>query len=193
MYLLSFHGLETVWESYLPGFQTVYESIEMRTGYVSDDLLYVFMKSYIDPGNVFNVSISLGWRVSDVEDFKDTVRVEPVRSLDQQAEMQIAIYAAEEVLTPQNIGQTAIGLLKDLIANDLRINANEVLRNWRIRLDWTSNSTGQTGFPFFWLNGTDLYLLTFMQDNQHPEVYQRMLYEIGDSFQLVGEEVQGST
>lgn len=191
--MLSFHAFETVWEAYLPGFQTMYENMETRTGYVSDDLLYQFMKSYTDPGNVFNVSIPLGWRVSDVEDFKDTVHVESVRSPDQQSEMQIAIYAAEEVLTPQNIGQTAIGLSKDLIVNDLRINATDVLRDGRIRLDWTSNSTGQTGFSFFWLNGTDLYLLTFMQDNRHPEVYQRMLYKIGDSFQFVGEEDQGST
>jgi hypothetical protein len=102
--------------------------------------------------------------------------------------MQVAIYQAEEELTSKNIGQIADDLLKDLIADDLCINIYEALWDERIRLDWTSFSNRQTRFSFFWAHGTDLYLLTFMWDKQHPEIYQRMLYTIGDSFQFVGEE-----
>jgi hypothetical protein len=115
-----------------------------------------------------------------------------ISSPDQQAEMQTAIYEAEEELTSKNIGQTANGLLKDLIAYDLRINASDVLQDGRIRLNWTSNSIGQTGFSFFWRHGTDLYLLTFMRDNKHPEIYQRVLSTIGDSLSVRGGIRSGS-
>jgi len=59
--------------------------------------------------------------------------------------------------------------------------------------DWIGhpNQLGRLDFPFL-LNETDLYLLTFMQDNQHPEIYQRTLYAISDSFQFVGEKDQES-
>lgn len=82
VYILSFHTPEIVWEAYLPGFLNVYESAETRTDNIFDDLLYQFKKPYADPENVFSVNIPLGWKVSEVEDFKDNVRVESVRSPD---------------------------------------------------------------------------------------------------------------
>ncbi|MDO9546802.1 MAG: hypothetical protein Q7J07_08665 [Pelolinea sp.] len=185
VYTLSFHALESVWDVYLPSFRSVYESAETQTGYVSSDLIYQFMRSYSDPKNVFNVSIPMGWQVAEAEEIADKMIVESVFSPDNQAEVQTAIFASEKVLTPDDIGQTAIGLMKELVATDIRITQSDVLQDGRIRLDWVSNSTGKSGFTFFWLNGTDLYLLTFMQDNQHSEIYQRMLYAIGDTFQFV--------
>lgn len=185
VYTLSFHALESVWDVYLPGFKRVYESAETQTGYVSSDLTYQFMLIYSDPENVFNVSIPMGWHVDDIKVIEENMIVESIFSPDKQAEVQTAIFASEKVLTPDDIGQTAIGLMKELIAADLRITQNDVLRDGRIRLDWISKSTGKTGFTFFWLHGTDLYLLSLIHDNQHAEVYERMLYAIGDSFQFV--------
>ena len=100
---------------------------------------------------------------------------------------------SNEEITPNNFGQTTKRLLKELVTYDVNVITPDVLLDGRIRFDWQANSTGQTGFIFFWKHGNDLTLLTFMYDNQHPEINQRMLFTIGDSFKFKGIEVQDPT
>ena len=187
-YLFSFHAVEALWEPLFPKFIEVFESAETHTGYVSDDRLFEFNRNYYDPDNVFRLRKPIGWKVTGVEIIGESTRKQSIVSPDGSAEVQVVIYSADEAINSQNIGQTANALLKDLIADDIVFTKDDVLYDGRIRLDWTSRSTGMTGFSFFWLNGEELYLLTFMQDNQHSGIYQRTNYRIGDTFKFLAEK-----
>ena len=185
IYLLSFHAPAELWDDYSPQFIDVYESLTLYTGYGSSgDYLYAFSKTYRDPGEVFAVRRPMGWAVTGVEIIGGRTRRQAIVSPDGKSQMLLMIYDAEVELTSYNIGQTAIGLLRELIIDDLTIESDGILDDGRIRLDWISPSTNATGFSFFWLNNPDLYLLTFMHDNHYPGVNQEINYRIGDSFRF---------
>ena len=185
IYLLSFHAPAELWEEYYPQFIDVSESLTLYTGYGSSgDYLYAFSKTYRDPGEAFLVRRPMGWSVTGVEIIGGRTRRQAIVSPDGKSQMLLMIYDAEVELTSYNIGQTAIGLLRELIIDDLAIESDGILDDGRIRLDWISPSTNATGFSFFWLNNPDLYLLTFMHDNHYPGVNQEINYRIGDSFRF---------
>jgi len=182
IYFFSFHTLESEWDYYQHGFMEIYESLETKTGYVDNDQLYEFTSIYIDPGNVFRVRKPIGWGVSGVEEIDDKTQIESIQSPDGLASMRTIIYSSESELTPDNIGQTAIGLLREIIAEDMVFTGDQVLPDGRIRLNWVSAATNTSGFSFFWLNEFDLYLLSFIHDIEKEGICQQANYQIGDSF-----------
>jgi len=182
IYALSFQVVAELWEAYLMGFQAVADRIETRTGYVTGDMLYRFMRSYIAPNDQFSLSIPMGWSLSRDQESIEGAVVDTGISPDGQASVEIITYAAEQALASQDIGQIAISIMKQLDGENLRIRASNVLDDERIRLDWQVNESGMYGFTFFWLESTDLYILTLKYSDEYPEIYQNVLVDIGDSY-----------
>ena len=184
IYALSFQALDMVWEAYQPGFQAVVDSLETKTGYVTDEMIYTFRHSYKAPNNQFGLEIPLGWTSATGQDTVEGAVFDEISAPDGQASVEIVAYDGEEDLKTLDIGQVAIGIIKDLDGRDLRSRDASPLNDGRIRLDWQIDSKDMSGFSFFWQDNNIVYILTFKYYNQSSGVYQNVLYTIGDSFNL---------
>ena len=187
VYMLSFHTPAFMWESMVPGFVGVYESVVTQRGYVGEENLYAFVGPYVSPANIFSFQRKpLSWQVTSEESGDDRTTIENIKPPDGHAVVQTVIYLPDVELSPANIGQTAIGKLRELHNEDLKIVDDYVLMDGRVRLDWVSADSNQAGFSFFWLNEYDLILLTFKYDGDYEHIYQQVLFRIGDSFGYTG-------
>lgn len=185
IYFFSFHTLENDWDYYLPGFIQIYESLETITRYVTNDQLNEFTTIYVDPSNTFRVRKPIGWSVSGPLPIDAETETEILQSPDGLAAFQTIIHKPKDVLTPDNLGQTASALLHEIIAEDMEFVEFLLLPDGRIRQDWVSDANGSSGFSFFWIEQYDLYVICFSQDNEKEGVYQQANYQIGDSFKFL--------
>lgn len=185
VYFFSFHALEADWDHYLPGFIEIYESLEPTTGLVTSDDLYEFTTVYTDPGNVFQVRKPIGWGASDIIIINEETQNVVLSAPDGLASFQIFIHSSQEALTPENIGQTAIGILREFVAADMAFIDNQLLPDGRIRMDWISSDSDSSGFAFFWLEKFELYVICFSQRDIREGIYRQANYQIGDSFRFL--------
>lgn len=185
VYFFSFHALQADWEYYLPGFEQIYSSLESNTRFVTTDDLYEFTTVYVDPGNIFRVRKPIGWSASGVVTISEGTKSEVLEAPDGLAFFRVLIHQPSEPLTPSNVGQTAIALLREVIAEDMAFTNDQILPDGRIRLNWTASSIVSRGFSFFWLEGYDLYVISFWQDNSKEGIYQQANFQIGDSFKFL--------
>jgi len=185
VYFFSFHALLADWEYYLPGFIEIYESLEPTTRLVTNNELYEFTTLYTDPGNVFQVRKPIGWGVSDAISMDSNTRSAEIWAPDRLAAFKMYIHSPQEALTPENVGQTAIDLLRQQVAGDMTFTGDTILSDGRIRLDWVSSDQDSSGFAFFWLEGFDLYVICFVQNDGREGIYRQANYQIGDSFRFI--------
>jgi hypothetical protein len=181
IYSLSFQAYELVWQAYAPGFEAVVDSLEPRTGYVTDEMIYRFVRPYVSPNSQFILGeVPMGWTFGiGQEDLIAGAVVDIIDSPDGQATVEIISYPDE---SGQDIGITAIGMMKELDGQNIRIRANEVLRDGRVRSDWQNDSDGTRGFSFFWQDNSVVYVLTFKYRDEDTGAYQQVSYNIGDTF-----------
>jgi hypothetical protein len=185
VYFFSFHTLEADWDHYLPGFIEIYESLEPTTSLVTSNELYEFTTVYTDPGDIFHVRKPIGWSASEVTTINDETQIATLAAPDGLASFEIFIHSSQESLTPENIGQTAIGILREFVAKDMSFTDNQLLPDGRIRLDWVSSETDSSGFAFFWLEEFELYVICFSQDDIREGIYRQANYQIGDSLRFL--------
>lgn len=182
IYALSFQAYELVWEAYLPGFEAVVGSLETRTGYVTDEMVYSFMRAYNSPNNQFNLTAPMGWTHTLGQDLIKGAVVDVIESPDKQAAVEIVAYDGTKDLKTVDIGQIAIPIIKELHGADIRIRANEVLLDSRIRTDWQIDAQEIRAFSFFWQDESIVYILTFKYSEKITGAYQNVAHRIGDSF-----------
>ncbi|MDK2980249.1 MAG: hypothetical protein PWQ55_596 [Chloroflexota bacterium] len=185
IYALSFQGLARVWDAYLPGFQAVSDSLETRTGYIDEDMIYRFMSNYVSPNVQFSLSVPMGWTLTRGAEGPQGATLDEVLSPDGQAAVEVLVYEAGQDLLNTDIGQVSIPLMKALDGEDLRIRANDVLLDGRIRVDWQIDNQDVYAFTFFWQKDTTVYILTFKYADEHSAAYQETLRRVGDSFAFV--------
>ena len=182
IYALSFQALGNVWDAYQPGFQAVIESLETRTGYVSTDMVYRFMRAYQSPNAQFSLTIPMGWTSTIGQEGPQGSVLDTVVSPDGQAAVEVLAYEAADELESTDIGQISTPLMKALDGEDMRIRANEVLPDARIRVDWQVDKEALRGFSFFWLDDTTVYILTFKYKDENSGTYEDTVRRVGDSF-----------
>ncbi len=182
VYALSFYAYELVWETYQPGFEEVVDSLETRTGYVTTDMVYTFMLKYSAPNDQFSLSSPMGWIYTTDQDVIEGGIVDVIESPDGQSAVQIVTYDGTEELKTIDIGQISIPIIKELNGDDVRIRANEVLQDSRIRTDWQIDAESIYGFSFFWQDESIVYILTFKYTDKDTGAYQNVVNRIGDSF-----------
>ena len=183
VYAMSFWAYEQVWEAYRPGFKAVIASLETSTGYVSDEMIYTQRRTYASPNNQFTLQeVPMGWTFKLGLDSTLGAVVDVIESPDGQAQVQIAVYDGTVELQTIDIGQIAIPIMKELNGDDIRIRANDVLTDSRIRTDWQVDAESMYGFSFFWQDQSIVYVLTFRYTDKQTGAYQTMAYIIGDSF-----------
>ena len=186
IYAMSFWAYEQVWDAYRPGFEEIAASLETNTGYVTDEMLYTQKRAYTSPNNQFLLEeIPLGWTFNLGQDLIEGAIVDVIESPDGQAAVQIAAYDGTEDLLTVDIGQISIPIIKELNGEDIRIRANEVLNDSRIRTDWQIDAEGVYGFSFFWQDESIVYVLTLRYSDEKTGAYQTMAYIIGDSFSFL--------
>ena len=184
VYALSFQVHELLWETYLPAFEAVTDSLETRTGYITDEMVYRFMRSYNSPNNQFTLTAPMGWTFkTGQQDVLEDAVVDTISAPDQQAVVEVVAYKDE---TGQDIGITSIGIMKELDGANIRVRANEVLQDGRVRADWQNDAENIRGFSFFWQDGSVVYVLTFKYSDVNTGAYQNASYRIGDSFAFTG-------
>jgi hypothetical protein len=108
-----------------------------------------------------------------------------VVSPDGQAAVEVLAYDAADELTSTDIGQISTPLMKALDGEDMRIRANEVLTDGRIRIDWQIDEESVRAFSFFWQDDTTVYILTFKYTDEHSGTYEETLRKVGDSFAFI--------
>ncbi len=181
VYALSFQAHESVWNAYKDRFSQIIDQVRTQTGYMKDNLLYKFRKPYSAPGGGFEIYVPLGWGLTrDQGTYPDGV-IEQISSPDGEANIDVIALDATQRLADTDIGQVSIAILKERIADDLRITSDNVLMDGRIRIDWVVDRTGEAGYTFFWVNGNILYILTYRYTDDHAGLYHNLLIDIGDS------------
>jgi hypothetical protein len=185
VYALSFQAHESVWNEYKDRFSQIINRVQTQTGYLKDDLLYIFRKSHKAPGGGFQIFIPLGWSLTlDQETYPDGV-IEVISSPDGEANIEITALDAARRLANTDIGQVSIAILKERISRNLKIVGEDVLLDGRIRIDWRVDNTGEAGSTFFWVNGKLMYILTYRYTNDHAGLYRSLLFNIGDSLNFI--------
>lgn len=185
IYAFSYHALSKVWDAYQPGFSAVTESMETRTGYVDADLVYTFMRTYQSPNAQFSLAIPMGWTFLQAQEGPQGAVLDQVRSPDEQAAVEVLVYDAADELESKDIGQISVPLMKAQDGEDMRIRANEVLLDGRIRVDWQIDKEAVYGFTFFWQDDTVVYILTFKYSDEKTGTYGDTLRRVGDSFAFI--------
>ena len=181
VYALSFQAHESVWNAYKDRFSQIINRVQTQTGYLKDNLLYIFRKPHKAPGSGFEIFIPLGWKLTlDQEAYPDGV-LEVISSPDGEANVEIIALDAARRLANTDIGQVSIAILKERVNRDLRIVGEDVLLDGRIRIDWRVDNTGEAGSTFFWINGKVMYILTYRYTDDHEGLYRNLLVNIGDS------------
>jgi hypothetical protein len=184
VYALSFQAHESVWDVYKDSFSQIIDRVRTQTGYLKDDLLYIFRKPHKAPGSIFEIFIPLGWELTlDQESYTDGV-VEVISSPDGEANIEIIMLNAGQRLANTDIGQASIAILKERISRNLKIIGEDVLQDGRIRVDWRVDNTGEAGYTFFWVNGNVMVILTYRYTDDHTGLYRGLLDTIGNSFRL---------
>lgn len=182
VYALSFYAYELVWDAYQAGFEEVADSIETRTGYVTDEMVYAFMLKYSSPNDQFNISSPMGWTYKTGQNLIEGAVVDVIESPDGQSAVQIVAYDGTEDLKTVDIGQISIPIIKELNGDDVRIRANEVLFDSRIRTDWQIDAKSVYGFTFFWQDESIVYILTLKYSDKETGAYQNVVNRMGDTF-----------
>lgn len=186
IYALSFHTIKMLWDAYLPGFEAIAESLETRTAYATDEMIYSDTRTYAAPYNQFTINIPMGWTFTlGQEDVVEGAVVDVISAPDEQAAVEVVAYDGTEELLSVDIGQIAEPIIKDMEGANLRFRDHNLLNDGRIRADWTVDSLGMRGFSFFWQDSSIVYILTFRYDEVESGFYQRVVYGIGDSFNYV--------
>lgn len=185
IYALSFQALGKVWNAYQPGFQAVTESLETRTGYVKEQMIYRFMRAYQSPNAHFSLTIPMGWTSTIGQEGPQGSVLDTVVSPDGQAAVEVLAYDAADELKSTDIGQISTPLMKALDGENMRIRANEVLTDGRIRIDWQIDEESVRAFSFFWQDDTTVYILTFKYTDEHSGTYEETLRKVGDSFAFI--------
>jgi len=181
VYALSFQAHESLWNAYKDRFSQIIDRVSTQTGYLKDDLLYIFRKSYPAPGGGFEIYYPLGWGlVRDQETYEDGL-IDTISSPDDEAHIDVIALDAVQRLANTDIGQASIAILKEQINEDLRIIADDVLLDGRIRIDWQVDATDEIGYTFFWVNGKVMYILTYRYYTDHESLYRSLVTGIGDS------------
>ena len=184
IYALSFHALDMVWEAYQSGFQAVVDSLETNTGYVTDEMIYSFRHSYSSPNNQFSMEIPMGWTLVTGQDTIEGAVLDEILAPDGNAAVEIIAYDGMEDLKTLDIGQISTGIIKDLDGQDLRTRDAKPLNDGRIRMDWQIDPKDMIGFSFFWQDNSIVYIMTLKYYSQNSGIYQNIMYNIGDSFNL---------
>lgn len=188
LYALSFQAHEWAWGDYKDKFFQIIDEVRTQTGYLKDNLIYIFKKPYTAPGGLFEIYVPMGWGLTrDDQAYPDGV-LETIASPDDEAHVDVIVLDGSQRLANLDIGQASIAILKERINPDLRIIGDDVLADGRIRVDWIVDQSGESGYSFFWLDGSWLYLVTYWHTGEHAGLYQRLLFEIGDSFNLLKAE-----
>lgn len=185
IYAFSYHALSKLWDAYLPGFQAITDSMETRTGYVSADMIYRFMRAYQSPNAQFSLTVPMGWTLTQASEGPQRAILDQVVSPDEQAAVEVLVYDAADELKSVDIGQVAIPLMKALDGEDMRIRANEVLPDGRIRIDWQIDKEALRGFSFFWQDNSTVYILTFKYSDKNSAAYEDTVRRMGDSFAFI--------
>lgn len=185
IYAFSFNALSKVWEAYQPGFQAVIESLETRSGYVSDKMIYRFMRTYQSPNDQFNLTAPMGWTFTLGQEGPQGSVLDTMISPDEQTAVEVIAYDAQADLQSKDIGQISIPIMKALDGEDMRIRANEVLPDGRIRVDWQIDKEAIYGFSFFWLDDNTAYILTFKYADENSGTYEDTIRRVGDSFAFI--------
>lgn len=181
VYALSFQAYVSVWDAYKDRFSQIINRVSTQTGYLKDDLLYIFRKPHNAAGDGFQIFVPLGWGLTiDQETYSDGM-VEVISSPDAEANIEIITLDASQRLANTDIGQASIAILKDRISRNLKIVGEDVLPDGRIRIDWRVENTGEAGSTFFWVNGQVMYILTYRYTDDHAGLYQGLLANIGNS------------
>ncbi|MBM3137149.1 MAG: hypothetical protein FJZ98_03055 [Chloroflexi bacterium] len=185
VYALSFQAHESVWNAYKDHFSQIINRVSTQTGYLKDDLLYIFRKPHKAPGAGFEIFIPLGWGLSsDEETYPDGV-AEVISSPDGEANIEIIALDAAQRLANTDIGQVSIAVLKERINRNLKIVGEDVMFDGRIRIDWRVDSTGEAGSSFLWVNGRVMYILTYRYTDDHVSLYRGLLDKIGNSLNFI--------
>jgi hypothetical protein len=185
IYAFSFQALSKVWDAYQPGFQTITESLETRTGYVKEDMIYRFMRAYLAPNSQFSLTVPMGWTFALGQEGPQGAILDTMVSPDGEAAVEVMVYDAAEALLNTDIGQISIPLMKAQDGEDMRIRANDVLNDGRIRVDWQIDKESLHAFSFFWQDNTTVYILTLKYTDEHSGTYEETLRKVGDSFAFV--------
>ena len=185
LYALSFQAYETVWNTYRSAFLEIAENVTTQTGYLKPEQIYIFLRTHQSPSGVYEVTIPLGWSLTRDEENLDGGIIETIASPDKKASAEIIILNSQALLAQKDIGQISIGLMKERYGVDLRILSDKVLEDGRIRTDWENKKTGTSGYTIFWLNGSELNILTLKFTDEYPETYREVIDGINSSFVFV--------
>ena len=185
IYAFSYHALSKVWDAYQPGFLAITDSMETRTGYVSADVVYTFMRAYQSPNSQFSLAVPMGWTLLQAQEGPQGAALDQVLSPDEQGAVEVLVYDAADELQSTDIGQISIPLMKALDGEDMRIRANEVLPDGRIRVDWQIDKEALRGFSFLWQNDSIVYILTFKYSDENSGTYEDTVRRVGDSFNFI--------
>lgn len=185
LYALSFQAYETVWDTYRNTFLEMAENVTTQTGYLKPEEVYKFRRTYQSPSGVFEITVPLGWSVTRDDESLDGGIIETITSPDNEASAEIIILNDQALFEQKDIGQISIGLIKERYGADLTILTNELLEDGRIRTDWENRKTGMSGYTIFWMNASELNILTLKYTDEHPDTYQDVNNGMGSSFVFV--------
>jgi hypothetical protein len=148
-------------------------------------MVYRFMRAYLAPNNQFSLTVPMGWTFTLGQEGPQGAILDTMVSPDGEAAVEVMVYEAAEELLNTDIGQISIPLMKAQDGEDMRIRANDVLNDGRIRVDWQIDKESLYAFSFFWQDNTTVYILTLKYTDEHSGTYEETLRKVGDSFAFV--------
>jgi len=182
VFLQSFQADERYWERYLPTFREILASTERNSGYIGENYVYQFTRNYTAPNDAWTLHVPLSWSQAVQEIPAEGATAETITSPDGEAMVQVILVEAQELLDDTDIGQVTINMLRDLEGEDLVLLGNALMNDGRLRIDWEVKSKNLLGRTYFWLEGSELNVLTFKRTNAHVVVFFPRFQEMEKTF-----------
>ncbi|MFN2224439.1 MAG: hypothetical protein ACK2UH_17920 [Candidatus Promineifilaceae bacterium] len=179
IFVYDFWADSDVAEAYTPAFEEFFNTSPVYSTAVEESAeVYYWIYTFYGPDDLFSIEVPIPWTY-EFEEEEDVI-IDTFSSPDEHAFIQNITYDDGTEISKSDAGAFALGLLKEIYADDIQISNDQVQPDGSERLTWSSPSGEYSGISFLETRGTTFLLFSVLWDNAYEDYYYDTLnYTIG--------------
>jgi hypothetical protein len=179
IFVYDFWADSDVAEAYEPAFEEFFNTSPVNSAAVEESAeVYYWVYTFYGPGDLFTIEVPIAWTFESEED--ESIIIDTFSSPDEHAFIQNITYDDGTEISRSDAGAFALGLLKEIYAEDIQISDDQVQSDGSERLTWRSPSGEYSGISFLETRGTTFLLFSVLWDDAYEDYYIDTLdYTIG--------------
>lgn len=182
LYALDFWAEGDTAPRYSALYDDLFNQITVDSSLVTALEPYAWVYEFRAPDGLYTLNAPTSW----VYDFsQDTgVRVDRFTAPDGRASAQILVFSADRQVDAAGLASLALGLIKQHIAEDIQLTANDIEADGSLQLSWESPGSHRVGTTSADIRENKVILFSSLYAQEDHTIYKDLLEFISQSFQL---------